>query len=112
MRVNQRGEACYNSFEELAESMKIKPITKVTNNMKKLKGQQDHFVSKHKCKACGCPMTWIGGNIMSCTNPKCKGIKITKEDEDGNKIISYVTSYDLLDKKGTEIAGNIFSVEI
>ena len=49
---------------------------------------------------------------MTCLNPLCKGIKITREDEDGNKIVTYMTSYDLLDNKGAEIAENIFSVRI
>lgn len=112
MRINNRGEACYSSFEELAKSMNIKPVSKVTKDKKKLEEQQERFLSKHKCKACGHPMTYIGGNMMTCTNPECKGIKVTKENEDGTKSISYITSYDLLDDIGGEIAGNIFSAEI
>lgn len=112
MRVNNRGEACFSSFEELAKSMNIKPVSKVTKDENKLKEQQEKFISRHKCKACGQPMTYIGGNIMTCTTPECKGIKITKENEDGTKSISYITSYDLLDEKGGEIAGNIFSAMI
>lgn len=108
MKINQRGEACYSSFRELAKSMNLKPVTHVTKNEEKLKKQQDFFRSKHKCKACGNPMTWVGGNIMTCLEPSCRGIKITKEDDDGNKIISYVTSYKLLDNRGAEIASNIF----
>lgn len=112
MRINNRGEAWFNSFEELAKSMNIKPVTKVTKDKKKLSEQQEVFVSRHKCKACGEPMTYIGGNMMTCKNPDCKGIKITRDNEDGTKSISYITSYDLLDEKGGEIAGNIFSAMI
>ena len=32
-------------------------------------------------------MTFIGGHIMTCTNPDCKGIKVEREDKDGNKIV-------------------------
>ena len=46
---------------------------------------------------------------MSCVNEKCKGIKMEREDADGNKIVSYIISYDLLDDTGAEIAQNIFS---
>ena len=46
---------------------------------------------------------------MTCTNEKCKGIKLEREDKEGNKVVSYVTSYELLDSNGAEIAANIFS---
>lgn len=113
MRVNNRGEACYFSFEELATAFNCKPVSKVTKDKEKLAGQQKRFVSKHRCKACGEPMTWINGtSAMACTNPSCKGIKITKENEDGTKTVNYITSFSLLDDVGFEIAENIFSVEI
>lgn len=108
MKINNRGEACYSSFEELAASMNIKPVTKVTKDKEKLKSQQDSFLKRHKCRACGQPMSFIGGNILACRNPECRGIKITREDEEGNKKVSYLTSYSLLDDVGAEIANNIF----
>ena len=54
-------------------------------------------------------MTWVSGSVMTCTNEKCKGIKVEREGADGQKIVSYVVSYDLLDDLGSEIAENIFS---
>lgn len=113
MRVNNRGEACYSSFEELAAAWNCKPVSKVTKDKEKLAEQQKRFVNKHKCRACGQPMTWVKGtSAMTCTNPSCKGIKLTRDNEDGTKNVTYITSYDLLDDVGTEIAGNIFSVDI
>lgn len=99
----------YSSFEEVAKAWGCKPVTKKTKDEEKLKKQQEVFCSKHKCKSCGEPMTWIGGSVMACTNEKCKGIKVEREDFDGNKIVNYVTSYDLLDDTGAEIADVIFS---
>ena len=99
----------YSSFEEAAKAWGCKPVIKKTKDEEKLKSQQNKFVMKHCCKACGEPMAYIGGNQMTCTNEKCKGIKIEREDKEGNKIISYIVSYDLLDDTGTKIAQNIFS---
>ena len=44
-----------------------------------------------------------------CLNPKCKGIEVKHEDKEGNVTVSYITSYDLLDDLGAEIANNIFN---
>lgn len=108
MRINQRGEACYSSFEELAEAFKLKPVQKVTKDKEKLKAQQERFLTKHKCKACGEYMTYVlGTSVMTCTNEKCKGIKVDYEDVEGNKKSRYLVSYDLLDEVGTSIATNI-----
>lgn len=108
MKINQRGEACYSSFEELAKAFNVKPVVKVTKDKEKLKAQQERFVSRHKCKACGEPMTYINGtSIMTCTNDKCKGIPYETTDADGNKKVNYLISYDLLDEVGSEIASNI-----
>lgn len=113
MRTNNNGEVSYSSFQELAAAWNIKPVSKVTKDKEKLKSQQDKFVSKHICKGCGQPMTFNKGtNIMVCSNPECKGIKMTRENEDGTKSVYYLTSYSLLDELGEEIAENIFSVEV
>ena len=69
----------------------------------------ERFLSKHKCKACGAPMTYIHGNVMACKNPECKGIEIKREDKDGNEMVSYINSFCTLDDLGAEIASNIFS---
>lgn len=106
MRTNKKGEVSYSSFQELAAAWKIAPVSKVTKDKEKLKAQQNNFCKKHRCKACGEPMQYLGGNVMTCKNPKCAGIKYTKDTVDG-KAIYYLTSYDLLDDVGAEIASNI-----
>ena len=99
----------YSSFEEMCNAYGCKPVIKKTKDANKLASQQEKFCARHKCKACGNPMSWVGGNQMACTNEKCKGIKVEREDKEGNKIVSYVVSYELLDSLGAEIANNIFS---
>lgn len=99
----------YTSFSDLREAWGMKPIIKKTNDKAKLAEQQKVFINKHKCKACGVPMTYTGGNIMVCKNPKCKGIEIKREDKEGNTITSYINSCEILGEKGAEIANNIFN---
>lgn len=99
----------YTSLTDLREDFKLKPIIKKTSDAEKLAKQQESFVNKHKCKACGLPMTYMNGNIMTCKNPECKGIEIKREDKDGNEIVTYVTPYEVLSDKGAEIANNIFN---
>lgn len=112
MRVEKNG-IHYESFAEVANAMGIKPVSKVTKDKEKLKGQQQKFTSRHRCRACHQEMTWIKGtNTMTCTNPTCKGLKFTKEDpETKEKKVWYETSFDTLDDLGSEIAENIFSAE-
>lgn len=100
----------YHSFGELAEALGLKPVHKVTKDKKKLEEQRERFVNRHKCKACGQPMVWVRGtNTMTCINPECKGIKVTRTNpETGETTVSYITSYDVLDDLGATIAGNIF----
>ena len=89
----------FTSLEEMRTAWGMKPVTKKTSDKKKLKEQQEKFLSKHKCKACGTPMTYIHG----------KGIEIKREDKDGNEMVSYINSFCTLDDLGAEIASNIFS---
>lgn len=90
----------YNSLAELATAWGIKPRPAKDKELRDQ--QQKKFLARHKCRACGEPLTYVGGNIMTCTNEKCKGIKIKdREDE-------YIVSYELLDKVGEEIASKIF----
>lgn len=98
----------YTSLEELRAAWGKEPYKKRTKDENKLKKQQETFCSRHLCSACHQPMTWIGGNMMTCTNEKCKGIPVERTDKEGNVKVSYLTSYDLLDDKGAEIAQNIF----
>ena len=99
----------FESLTDLREVWKLKPLNKKPNSENKLKKVRDDFCSHHKCRACGKPMTWIGGNIMTCCNPSCKGIKREREDSDGNKYAEYITSYDVLNEHFAEVAENIFS---
>ena len=99
----------FTSLEEMRTAWGMKPVTKKTSDKKKLKEQQERFLSKHKCKACGAPMTYIHSNVMACKNPECKGIEIKREDKDGNEMVSYINSFCTLDDLGAEIASNIFS---
>lgn len=99
----------YTSLEDLRAAFGMEPFLKKTKDASKLVKQQENFGNKHKCKACGQPMTYMNGNVMTCTNPNCKGIEVKREDADGNVIVSYITSYDLLDDLGADIAKNIFN---
>ena len=109
-RMGRNTTEHYSSFEEMAKAWNCKPVIKRTKDEEKLNKQRENFCARHKCKACGEPMTWITGSVMACANEKCKGVKVEREDADGNKIVSYITSYDLLDDTGSEIAYNIFSL--
>lgn len=109
-RLGRNTTEHYSSFEELGKAFGCKPVSKVTKDMKKLASQQEKFVNSHRCKACGQPMRWIEGvSTMVCSNEKCRGIKHTRTDADGNEIVTYTPSYSLLDEKGFEICTNIFS---
>lgn len=109
-RMDNNTTEHYTSFEEMAAAWGCRPVSKVTKDMKKLEKQREVFCGKHRCKACGNPMTWVDGtSTMVCNNEKCRGIKHTRIDADGNEIVTYTTSYDLLDEIGTDIASNIFS---
>lgn len=99
----------YTSFKDLRAAWGLKPLTKKrTKDAKKLESQRESFCKKHLCRACGNPMTYIGGNQMVCSNPDCLGIKHEREGKDGNIEVSYSPSYELLDDKGAVIAYNIF----
>ena len=60
----------FTSLEEMRTAWGMKPVTKKTSDKKKLKEQQERFLSKHKCKACGTPMTYIHGNVVKILNVK------------------------------------------
>lgn len=105
MKVNQRGEKVYYSFQELASAYNVKPV----KNSEKVEKKKDEFLKRFKCKSCGEPLTYVEGTtVMVCKNPKCKGIKISNTDKDGNEIVSYMTSYSLLGNGARNIAEKIF----
>ena len=100
----------YTSFEELRSAWGLKEFTKQTKDKEKLEKQRERFCSSHLCQACKKPMTWIGGNIMSCQNPSCNGIKHEQVNPDtGETKVWYSTSFSLLDDKGAEISSNLFA---
>ena len=108
-RLSKDTTAHYTSMEELRAAWGKEPITKRTKDEEKLKKQRERFNKKHLCKACGKPLVIVKGtNVMSCTNPQCAGIKVEREDKEGNKYISYLLSYDVLNETGADIANNIF----
>ena len=110
IRLGNNTTAHYSSFEELAVAFGCKPVSKVTKDMKKLNEQQTKFKERHRCKACNEPMEFINNtSTMACKNPKCRGIKQVRTDKEGNEIVTYLPSYDLLDTLGMEIGINIFS---
>lgn len=109
-RLSKDTSARFTSMEELRDAWQLNPLpTKKPNNAKRLKKVQEDFCSHHKCRACGKPMQWVGGNMMTCMNPQCRGIKVEKTDEDGNKIVNYITSYHLLSDHYAEIATTLFT---
>lgn len=99
----------YSSFEEMAKAYGHKPVVKKTKDTNKLASQQEKFCARHRCKACGNPMVFVGNtNVMVCSNEKCKGLKHEYIDKFGETQIYYEISKDLLDDLGSKIANNIF----
>ena len=98
----------YTSLEELRAAWNCKPIVKRTKDEDKLLKQRRNFGGHYRCKSCGEPMTYVGSSVMTCTNEKCKGIKHERKDNDGNSIITYSVSYELLDDHFSEVAENLF----
>ena len=99
----------YSSFEELRDAWGLKPVIKQTKDKAKLEKQKEKFLNGHLCSACKKPLTYIGGNLLTCTNENCNGQKHEKILESGEKRIWYTTVYELLDDKGSEIAMNLFT---
>lgn len=104
----ENGQPVYSSFKEYAECNGMKSDTK-KKNAKRAAASQEKFASHHKCRACGELMSFIAGtNIMVCRNSACKGIKYTRKDIDGNEIVSFRPSYNVLAEKYADIARNLF----
>lgn len=108
LRLSKDTTAYYNSFEEAAKAFGCRPVKKRTDDLDKLAKQQERFVGK--CKVCGENLTYISDtNILACTNPACKGIKMTSKDEEDNEKVWYIPVTRMVDDKGFEIALNLFS---
>ena len=96
----------YESFAELAESLGLKPVRRVTKDANKLKDQKKRFSNKHICPVCKQPMVLIPDtNIMTCTNEECKGRKVKTSDGSAK----YDVVFDELDEHGAIVANVIFS---
>lgn len=106
MREEKSGNR-YFSFSEVAEAFGVKP-KKDNTSPEKLNKLKNDFARRHVCRSCKHPLTWIGGSVMTCTNPECKGIKHVTKNEEGQDKVSYLTSYELLDEKGASIASRIY----
>ena len=98
----------YNSFQELAQVMGISPVKKKGMSEEQITSARNKFCGK--CKYCGEYMTWVRGtNVITCTNPDCKGKKNTRSDKTtGEKVAYYTPSYRSLDAKGVAVAMSLF----
>ena len=109
-RLSKGVIAEYTSFEEMGNALGSKPRRKKDNDNERLESQKKKFFNKHMCPACKKPMTWVGGNIMACTNPDCNGLKHEQviNAETGETKVWYTPTYDLLDETGVLIAEKLF----
>ena len=105
-RMDRNTKEHYYSFQEAAHAWGCKTKTKDEN---KIKEMQDKFCAKYRCSVCGEPMGYIGGTIMTCVNDKCKGVKVEREDKEGNKTVSYEVSYKFIKDYDISYANYIFS---
>lgn len=94
----------YYSFDEIGEELfGLKPHRRVTKDKEKLKSQQEKFLGT--CPFCKEPLRYVyGTNILACGNEKCKGKKISN-NEDGDVYKPY---YKILSDKGLAIGTTIF----
>lgn len=98
----------YYSFQELAKDFGCKPVKKRTSDMDKLTAQREKFVGR--CKVCNSLLTYhTGTNVLTCTNPECKGIKMTSKNEDGTERTWFIPVTRMVDETGMEIAINLFA---
>ena len=98
----------YYSFQDFAIATGREPAKKRTDDMNKLKAQQEKFAGK--CKVCGQDLTYhYGTNVLTCTNVKCKGIEKRYPNDDGIETVRYIPVTRMVDSTGMEIALNIFS---
>ena len=97
----------YNSFQDLAKDFGLAPATHRTKDTEKLKSQRDKIAGK--CKVCGETLTHISDtNVFACTNEKCKGVKISKVNRDGETKVSFIPVVKVVEGVGSKIVENIF----
>ena len=104
-------EKHYTSFADLREDFGLEPIPKRPSNKKKLESIQNKFKKRHVCPLCKQELQHIENtNVMICTNPSCKGlrIKVREMSRDGEDLWGSSSAFHVLDDAGARIANNIF----
>ena len=85
----------------------IEPPSFRTKDENKLKKQREKLLGI--CPVCKQPMTYVSGtNIISCTNPKCRGKEYKVTLKDGTEITKSEPINRLLSDKTADIADTIF----
>ena len=75
MRKEKNGTR-YFGFDEIAKELfNLPPYSNDFANKEKKASVKEKFETKNICKTCKQPLTYIGGNILCCANPECKGNK-------------------------------------
>ena len=97
--------AYYGSLEELAKAYNTSTL-KRTKDQAKLESQREKFLGK--CRVCGEPLSYLGGNVMACQNESCKGFETKTRDEDGNETVVFKPVFKILDEHAETIAYNLF----
>ena len=97
-------EKTYYSFDEIAvEEFGMKPMRYQTNDKQKLEAQREKFVGV--CPYCKQPASFVANtNVLTCTNPQCKGKKVTFEDG----TVTYIPYNKLLSSHSMEIGVHLF----
>lgn len=81
----------YHSFDEVAQNLYgLKPYQNVVHNPEKKKSFIEKFESNHMCKKCKKPMTYLGGNIMACTNPNCGSREYILLDDKSKSFANFI----------------------
>lgn len=97
----------YNSFEELAKDFGLEPPTHRTKDVQKLNSQRDKLAGK--CKVCGSTLEHISDtNVFVCANEKCKGVKYTKVNKEGEEKVFFAPVIKTMDGLGSKIVEKLF----
>ena len=104
MSKKEKGKVYY-SFEDFAvNEMGMKPLRRVTKDKQKLAAQQEKFLGT--CPYCKEQLHYsYGTNIVSCTNPECKGKKVTSKDKEGNEVVTYKPYFRILQGENSSTIG-------
>ena len=74
----------YHSFDELAQEVfGLPPYTVQSPNASRREDMHKKYDKIHVCKSCNTPMTYMGGNVLACTNKDCtkKGYRLLTDRE-------------------------------